>query len=72
MRNGNWVKEVTMVFLIKVLTVPMRNGNYGETIEITQSGKVLTVPMRNGNTGSKRTLDGHLVSSYRTYEEWKL
>ena len=34
--------------------------------------KVLTVPMRNGNSHRAIVNVRHIVSSYRTYEEWKL
>jgi len=33
---------------------------------------VLTVPMRNGNRDRRVQVKQHMLSSYRTYEEWKL
>jgi len=55
-----------------VLTVPMRNGNWVRVTTVRGQGLVLTVPMRNGNSfqSFRRLLPR--ISSYRTYEEWKL
>jgi len=50
----------------------MRNGNLPNKIKIpVESSIVLTVPMRNGNEYQEDD-EATRVSSYRTYEEWKL
>jgi len=56
----------------RVLTVPMRNGNRVNGKNRQTTAKVLTVPMRNGNKDLLMYLVIYLLSSYRTYEEWKL
>mgnify|MGYP001347461057 FL=1 len=72
MRNGNGdIRSIFTVFGI-VLTVPMRNGN--SPIAAAASDPpipVLTVPMRNGNNGIRYIFQKAVLSSYRTYEEWK-
>ena len=57
---------------IYVLILPMRNGNNDGAKPYVREYTVLILPMRNGNgqvysAGTKITL-----SSYPTYEEWKL
>ncbi len=51
----------------------MRNGNYHKRNQkATGNFLVLTVPMRNGNAVFHFRLRIVSLSSYRTYEEWKL
>jgi len=58
-------------YLFTVLTVPMRNGNAMRLRLQYSTVCVLTVPMRNGNFLASTAWRGDLMSSYRTYEEWK-
>jgi len=55
-----------------VLTVPMRNGNILSLYLTHYRLSVLTVPMRNGNKMQSWSMFLGNLSSYRTYEEWKL
>jgi len=70
MRNGNYGYRLPSGSRNTVLTVPMRNGNVSVTMNYISSYSVLTVPMRNGNF-LRRWSNMKLLSSYRTYEEWK-
>ena len=56
---------------VRVLTVPMRNGNLVFFNFFSKTSAVLTVPMRNGNFFPNKVKINQIISSYRTYEEWK-
>jgi len=50
----------------------MRNGNMIQLTRKADQKAVLTVPMRNGNGQEDFRMRYQMLSSYRTYEEWKL
>ena len=56
----------------KVLILPMRNGNLLTWYQKTYNWYVLILPMRNGNECACGKRKNENLSSYPTYEEWKL
>ena len=72
MRNGNRTWDTVHRYVYWVLTVPMRNGNQ------TKSGVRVCLGMRflpylwGMETHILPIRQQRLISSYRTYEEWKL
>ena len=50
----------------------MRNGNPDVSNEMKAISSVLILPMRNGNNNTPLSKPSPFLSSYPTYEEWKL
>ena len=55
-----------------VLILPMRNGNLFIFLFSLNDIIVLILPMRNGNEYKAKWYGREIISSYPTYEEWKL
>jgi len=72
MRNGNFVSKKKWCEVLIVLTVPMRNGNYDDFWNGWWQ-KLWFLPYLWGMETICESIDCTVwVSSYRTYEEWKL